>query len=86
MGGCADNEVVVLPEIIFGGLAVNLAGGSDDNSFVIFCGEVEYASRAVDIGFDGLNGVVDNEFNADRGGEVKNGAGLGDEFFQFGHI
>ena len=73
MGWCADDEVVVLLEIILGRFSVNLAGGGDNNSLMIFCGEIEYSGRAIDIGFDSLNGVMHHQFNADSSGEVKNG-------------
>ena len=35
--------------------------------------------RAVDIGFDGADGALDNQANADGGGEMNNNVGIVDE-------
>ena len=51
--------------------SVDFAGGCDEGFFAEFVGDGEYDFGAVDVSFDGVDGFVDDELDADGGGEVE---------------
>jgi hypothetical protein len=53
-------------------LAVNFRSGRDEYELLLFAGSFQDHLRAVYIGFDGPYGALDDEFDANRRGEMNN--------------
>ena len=79
-GGGAEDEVGVFVERDVGALAVDLGGGSGDDELALLRGGFEDHLRAVDVGLDGADGALDDELDADGGGEMDDDVGVVDEF------
>ncbi len=69
-GGGAEDEIGVLVKGNVGVFSVDLGSGGGQHEFLFLASRFENQLRAVDIGFDGLDGTFDNEFDANGGGEM----------------
>src|SRR6267378_1664585 len=78
-GGGAEDEIGVLVKGNVGVFSVDLGSGGGQHEFLFLAGRFEYQLRAVNIGFDGLDGTFDNEFDADGGSKVHDDIGIVDE-------
>jgi len=63
-----------------GVFAVDLGSGSGNDEFALLGSGFEDQLGAVDVGFDGANGTLDDEFDADSRGKVYDDIGVIHEF------
>src|SRR5882672_3356839 len=69
-GGGAEDEIGVLMEWNVGVFSVDFGGGGSENEFPFLASGFQDQLRSVDIGFDGLDRALDNEFDADGGSQM----------------
>ena len=72
----ADEKIVFFGKSGFSTLAVNFGGGSDEDRFLTGGGSEENEFCFGEIGFDGLNGGVNDQFDTNRGRQVENEIGF----------
>ena len=77
--GGAHEAVVLFAEGDLDAFAVDFGGGGDEDFAAVAVGGFEDGFAAHDVGFDGADGVFDDEAHADGGGEVDDDLGLAGE-------
>jgi len=76
VGGGAHQPVIVLAEGHFDPFAVDFGGGGDQDFTAVAIGGGQHGFAAHDVGGNRANGVLDDQLDAYRGGQMDDGAGL----------